>query len=121
MPEKFPSPEPMATGVQSSLHAIAEILRDPKPLSREVRSVLAELVEELAHLLAMPSPPTSEVAHLAESTANLTRAVHHGASPSVLATAKDRLEAALFAAEAKAPLLAGLARRLLDTLANIGI
>ncbi len=121
MPDEMPPSEPLANGVQSSLHVIAEILRDAKPMGRDVRSVLAELVEELAQFLAMPSPPPSEVAHLAESTANLTRAVHRGAAPGVLATARDRVEVALLAVETKAPLLAGLARRLLDTLGNLGI
>jgi hypothetical protein len=61
------------------------------------------------------------VAHLAESTALLAHAVHRQETPGLLAAARDRVEAAILAAESKAPLTAGLVRRLLDTLANIGI
>jgi hypothetical protein len=121
MPEQPPSATPASVGVQASLHTIAEILRDPRPLSHEVRDVLADLVDELGRVLATTPMPPAEVAHLAESTALLTRAVHRKEAPGLLAAARDRVEAAIFAAESKSPLTAGLARRLLDTLANIGI
>jgi hypothetical protein len=39
----------------------------------------------------------------------------------MLGRARERLEEAVVEAEAQAPLAVGLARRLLDTLANIGI
>lgn len=119
MPEQPSSTAP--AGVQISLHTIAEILRDPHPLSREVRTVLADLVDELSRLLATAAVPPAEVVHLTESTAQLARAVHRQERPGLLAAARDRVEAAILAAESKAPLTAGLARRLLDTLANIGI
>lgn len=121
MPEQPPPGTPAATGVQTSLHTIAEILRDPRPLSRDVRSVLADLVDELGRILGTATVPPAEVAHLTESTAQLARAVHVQASAGLLAAARDRLEAAILATESKAPLTAGLARRLLDTLADIGI
>ena len=121
MPEQPPSGTPAAAGVQGSLHTIAEILRDPRPLTREVRGVLADLVDELGRVLTTATVPPAEVAHLTESTAQLARAVHRKEHPSLLADARNRLEAAILAAESKAPLTAGLARRLLDTLANIGI
>jgi hypothetical protein len=47
--------------------------------------------------------------------------MHRRDAPGSLAAARDRLEAALLATESTAPLTAGLARRLLDALANIGI
>ncbi len=121
MPEQPPSAAPAPAGVQTSLHTIAEILRDPHPLSLEVRAVLAELVDELGRVLATATVPPAEVAHLTASTAQLARAVHRQEHPGLLAAARDRVEAAILAAESKAPLTAGLARRLLDTLANIGI
>jgi hypothetical protein len=107
--------------VQVSLHTIAEILRDPHPLSSEARAVFAELVDELGRVLEMATVPPAEVAHLAESTAQLAQVVHRQETPGLLAAARNRVEAAILAAESKAPLTAGLARRLLDTLANIGI
>lgn len=121
MPEQPPSELPVAPGVQASLHTIAEILRDPRPLSREIRTVLADLVDELGRVLAAATVPPTEVAHLAQSTAQLAHAVHRREAPGRLAGARDRVEAAIIAAESKAPLTAGLARRLLDMLANIGI
>jgi nucleoside-triphosphatase THEP1 len=121
MSEQPPSGTPAVTGVQGSLHTIAEILRDPHPLSREVRDVLADLVDELGRMLTTGAVPPAEVAHLAESTAQLARAVHRQEAPGLLAAARNRVEAAILAAESKNPLTAGLARRLLDTLANIGI
>ncbi|HTU18510.1 MAG TPA: hypothetical protein VMG10_10660 [Gemmataceae bacterium] len=121
MPEEPLSEKPAAAGVQASLHTIAEILRDPRPLSHEVRSVLADLVDELGRVLGTAIVPPAEVTHLAESTAQLARAVHRQEHPSMLATARNRVESAILAAESKNPLTAGLARRLLDTLADIGI
>jgi hypothetical protein len=121
MPEEPSSQKPAATGVQASLRTIAEILRDPRPLSHDLRAVLAELVDELGRVLGTAVVPPAEVAHLAESTAQLARAVHRQEPPGLLAAARDRVEGAILAAESKAPLTAGLARRLLDTLADIGI
>ncbi len=121
MPEQSPPEVPAATGVQASLHTIAEILRDPHPLTHEIRTVLADLVDELGRVLATAHPTPTEVGHLAESTAQLARAVHRQEPPGLLAAARNRVEAAILAAESNAPLTAGLARRLLDTLANIGI
>jgi hypothetical protein len=115
MPEQAPS------GVQASLHTIAEILRDPRPLSHDVREVLAALLDELGQVLATTAVPPAEVAHLAESTAVLARAVHRQEAPGLLAKARERLDAAIVAAESHSPLMAGLAHRLLDALANIGI
>jgi|SRR6516162_7526330 hypothetical protein len=121
MPEETPSGEATPLGVQPSLHAVAEILRDPHPLSLEVRRALAEFVDELGTALAGSAVPPAEVTHLAESAAHLVKAVHRRDAPGLLAAARRRLEAALLATESTAPLAAGLARRLLDALANIGI
>jgi hypothetical protein len=121
MPEQSPSEVPAIAGVQASLHTIAEILRDPRPLTHEIRTVLADLVDELGRIVTMATVPPAEVALLAESTAQLARAVHRQEAPGMLAAARDRVEAALLGAESKTPFIAGLARRLLDTLADIGI
>jgi len=121
MPEQPPSGASAPLGVQPSLHAVAEILRDPHPLNHEVRKALAEFVDELGTALAGSSVPPAEVTHLADSAAHLVKMVHRQDAPGMLAAARDRLEAAILATESKAPLAAGLARRLLDALANIGI
>jgi hypothetical protein len=107
--------------VQSSLHIIAEILRDPHPLTLEARLALAALMEELGALLSAPNVPPEAYAHLAESTAMLAQAAHRRADEGLLAAARDRVEQAILGVESQSPLLAGVARRLLDALANIGI
>jgi hypothetical protein len=108
-------------GIQASLHTIAEILRDPHPLSPEARKALAELMDELGALLATPSVPAEALGHLAQSTAHLVQVTHRRADAGLVAAARDRLEQAILGAESQAPLAAGIARRVLDALANIGI
>jgi hypothetical protein len=124
MPEQPPSGTPgSAPGpspAQACLHVIAELLRNPRPLTPEVRTALADLLDEFGGSLAPAAVPPAEVQHLAESTAHLARALHKK-DPGYLASARDRLEQAVLAAEAQAPTAANLARRLLDALANIGI
>jgi hypothetical protein len=115
-----PSPR-VPHGVQSSLHTIAEVLRDPHPLSFEAREALAALLDELGNLLTAPEAPPQALGHLAESTAHLVQAVHRRADEGLLTAARDRAEQSILGIEAQAPVLAGVARRLLDALANIGI
>jgi nucleoside-triphosphatase THEP1 len=121
MPEPASSGPPIPPSVQASLHAVAEVLRDPHPLSAEAREALAALVDELGNLLTAPGAPPEAVTHLADSTAHLVQAVHRRADEGLLAAARDRLEQAILGVEAQAPLAAGIARRVLDALAGIGI
>src|SRR5262249_38294401 len=108
-------------GIQKSLHTIALVLRDPHPLSPEARQALAALMDEVGNLLGTPDVPPEALNHLAESTAHLVQAVHRRADEGLLATARGRVEQAILGVEAQAPLVAGIARRFLDALANIGI
>jgi hypothetical protein len=121
MPEPLPPESSASSGVRASLHVIAEILRDPHPISHEVREVLAAFVDELGETLTSSTAPPAEVAHLADSAVQLVRAVNRKEAPGILASARDRLDAAILAAQTKNPLTAGLVRRLLDALADIGI
>jgi hypothetical protein len=118
MPEQPPSGPPAA---QASLHAIAELLRDPRPLTPALRTALADLLDEFGGTLSPAAVPPAEVQHLADSTAHLARALRQKRDLGYIAAARDRLEQAVLATEAQAPTTAGLARRLLDALANIGI
>jgi hypothetical protein len=120
MPEQPLPGEPPPPRIKDTLLAIAQVLREVHPLTLEAQQALAG---ELGHSLALavvPVPP-EELTHLAESTAQMVQLVHRRASPGLLASARDRLEQAILSAEAQSPLSAGLARRLLDALANIGI
>jgi len=119
MPETSPEPS-VQSAIQSSLQAVAKLLREPQPLSAEAKDALAGYVEELSALLGNPQAPPEAVRHLADSTAHLVEAVHRR-DRGLIASARDRLEQAILNAESHAPVAAGVARRVLDALANIGI
>jgi hypothetical protein len=118
-PQQPPGGAPGTAGVQASLHALAQALREGQPLDAEARQALAELVDELGD--ALNSASSAEAGRLAESTAHLIQALHQRHDPVRVASARDRLEQSILAAEAQAPFLTGLARRVLDALANVGI
>jgi hypothetical protein len=120
MPEMPSDPSTPAT-LQASLHTIASVLREPHPLGAEAQDALAGLMDELGNVLSAPNPPPEAVKRLADSTARLVQAVHRRADAGLLAQARDRVEQAILGAESHAPLAAGITRRLLDALANIGI
>ena len=121
MPEMPESSTPSAEQMQTRLHEVARLLRQGGALDLEARQILAELVDELGTALTASNAPPAEVTHLAESAAHLAEALHEQQDRGLLANARDRLSAAVFQAEAQAPVASGLAMRLLDALANIGI
>jgi hypothetical protein len=112
---------PSVTEVQERLHEVARLLRESRSLDPQSQRVLAELVDELSTTLQAGAVPPAEVAHLAESTAHLAESLHHQHDTGVLGKARERLEGAVLQAEVHAPVAVGLARRVLDMLANIGI
>jgi hypothetical protein len=107
--------------VQGRLHEVARLLRESGSLDAASQRALAELVDELSRSLQAGNVPPTEVAHLADSTAHLAEALHHQHDTGIVGKARERLEGAVVQAEAHAPLAVGLARRVLDALANIGI
>jgi len=121
MPDQPSGNPPVTTEVEASLHAIARVLREAPPLGPQAQRALAALVDELGNALHSAEVPAAEVRHLADSTATLVSALQHRHDVSRLARARDRLEEAILGIEGKAPVTAGLARRVLDALANIGI
>jgi hypothetical protein len=114
-----PGSEAVAT-VQGQLHEVVGLLRETRHIEPDVQAALADLMDELARMLD-PHAPAAEASHLAESSTHLAEALHRKHHPGLIAAAKDRLEAAATRAEAEAPVATGLARRLIDTLANLGI
>ena len=120
MPEQSSSPQDGAQ-VQANLHELAEVLREAHHLEPEAQEALANLVDELGKALTPAALASSETAHLASTAAGLARTLHQEASPSLLSAAKRRLEQAALRAEAQAPVATGIARRLLDALADLGI
>src|SRR4051794_6076617 len=114
-----PTPEP-APPVGERLQELAGLLRGSRHLDAQVQREPADLLEELAGELesAAPSPHAE---HLAESAAHLAHELHERRGMGPLAAAVQRLKEAATRAEAKAPVATGLARRLVDVLADIGI
>jgi hypothetical protein len=121
MADEPTAPAPNTIGVQALLQALAKVLRESRPLGPEAQQALAELFEELGNTLGPDAVPPAQVTHLAESTAHLIHALDQKHDEGVLAAARHRLEQAIVGAETHAPFVAGLARRLLDALANVGI
>jgi hypothetical protein len=105
--------------VPANLHAIAQLLRQADHLDPEAQKAVADLVDEMARRLA-PAAST-ETAQLADSTAHLLQALHDQQDARAMMRARGRLEQAIVNAEARAPVAAGLAQRILDALASWGI
>lgn len=120
MSETPPTTPAVAIDARTRLLELADLLRGARHLGDGDRRELADLVAELAGTID-PAAPSPQAAHLADAAAHLVRALHerHDAGP--IAAARRRLEEATALAEAKAPVATGLARRLIDTLADIGI
>ena len=122
MPDEPAPSVPAESAVRARLHDAARTARESASLDPEVRAALADLLDELSRTVDAPGRTPAEVAHLAESAAHLTDALHHaGHDRGVVATARDRLGALLVRAEARAPTAVGLARQLTDALARMGI
>lgn len=120
MAETPPPTDAGPADARTRLIELARLLRDARHLDDAERGELADLVAELAEALG-PAAPSPQVDHLAEAAAHLVQALHekHDAGP--IAAARRRLEDATARAEARAPVATGLARQLIDTLADIGI
>lgn len=105
--------------VQERLRELAQYLRAADHLEPDAQQQVADLVEELAQSLhEAPAPGTTELAH---HTAHLAQAIHQQHDQGLLAGAKRRLEESIVRAETEAPTATEVARRLMETLANLGI
>jgi hypothetical protein len=107
--------------VQGRLHEVARLLRASGSLDAASQRALAELVDELSQSLQAGTVPAAEITQLSDSTAHLAEALHHQHDTGIVSKARERLEGAVVHAETHAPVAVGLARRVLDALANIGI
>jgi hypothetical protein len=111
-----PSPPP-----QANLHQLAQRLRKAEHLEPEEQEAIADLLEELAKALPPATAAPAEATHLAESAAHLAAALHEHHESGLLNAALERFKAAVARAEAKVPMASGIAHRLIETLANLGI
>ena len=121
MPEQPAASSPGPSDIQNRLQTIAQRLRQAGHLDPQAQKELADIVEELGKTLAACPLPAADMAHLSDSTAHLVQALHEKHDTGLLASARDRLEEAIVRAEAGAPVVAGVARRLVETLSNLGI
>src|SRR5262249_13051452 len=107
--------------VREHLHTIAGLLRAVPHMAPETQQLLAELVDELSRALKAGDVPAAELKQLTDHVAQLVRAAHADEDErGPLGKLNLRLESAVTALEARAPLVAGLTRRLMETLANLG-
>ena len=104
-----------------NLHELAQKLREADHLGPEAQSAVADLLDELARAIPPAGVGPAEASHLAESATHLAEALHRRHEAGALTAALERFEASMARAEAKAPMASGIARRLIETLANLGI
>ena len=122
MTEPTPSVPTSVAMVRVHLRIIAQLLREVDRLGPEAQAALADLIDELGQSLETETVPSAALDHLTETVSHLADAVaRRQEEPGLLAQARGRLEGAVAAVEAEAPQTAGLARRLMDTLSNLGI
>jgi hypothetical protein len=108
--------------VRSRLRDAARLVRDSRSLDPQVRAAATELLGELTRAVEAPGATPAEVAQLAESAAHLAETLHHaGDDRGLLERARDRLGEVVARAESHAPVATGLAERLIDALAAMGI
>jgi hypothetical protein len=104
-----------------NLHELAEKLREADHLGPEAQGAVADLLDELARALPPADVAPVEAAHLAETATHLAEALHQRHEFGVLTGALERFKKSVARAEARAPRATGIARRLIEALANLGI
>jgi len=109
------------TQIQARLRELAQTLREAKHLDPDTQRELAELADELATSGDFSKASSTEVAQLLDTSARVIGTLHQSPQTPVPATLRQRLAEAIYATEARAPVLAGVAHRLLDVLADLGI
>jgi hypothetical protein len=112
---------PSAAEIQARLDGVTRLLRESPAIDRKSRQALLDLVDELRTALQSGQVDLAEAADLADTAAHLADALHHGHGRERLGSIRDRIEEAVLEAEVEAPLTVGLAHRLMDVLANLGI
>ena len=121
MAQQQPSQPAGGSELVDRLHEIARLLRTAHHLGPEAQQALARLSEDLGKALDPAAAPSPEEAELVQSTAKVVEALHQSQDSGPLDAARERLEESAAELEARAPNVAEFARRLLDTLSNLGI
>jgi hypothetical protein len=110
-----------ASLVRTRLQDTAGMVRNSNSLAPNLRRALSELLDELSRALESPEAAPTEVTRLAEGAAHLAESLHQEHDHSLLRDTRDRLSSLLVHAETRAPTAVGMARRLIDGLADLGI
>jgi hypothetical protein len=116
MPEQSPS----IPDVRAKLQELTQVLRGADHLEPKTQEELADLLEELSRALD-PAVSSTSGARLAANAAHLVQALHEQEDTTLLTAATERLRKAAVRAEADAPMVTGIVRRLIDALSNLGI
>ena len=120
MPEQPSAGNTPGPSIGSDIEELARRLGGVEHLDPTARATLAGVLRKLAAELDQ-SEPSAQKEHLAETAAQLVRAVQDQHEPGLIAAARERLEGAVVRAEAKAPVATDLVLQLIDTLAHLGI
>ena len=121
MTEQFAAGPKPVTAIQAELHELAQRLREARHLEPETQQTLADLLDELRSELHPEAINSVHAAHLADIVTQLARALHEQRDTGPVAAIRERLDNALLRAEIEAPVITGVTRRFIDSLANIGI
>ena len=119
MPDQPAMGETPDPSIGSDIEELARRLGGVEHLDPKARATLAGLLRKLAMELDQ-AEPSAQKEHLAESAAQLVRAVQDQHEPGLIAVARERLETAVARAEAKAPVATDLVLQVIDTLARSG-
>jgi hypothetical protein len=120
MQEQPPKGEEPAPTILDEIEELARHLREAEHLEPEARTKAASLLRDLAEALEQPRP-SAQAEQLAQSTAQLVKAVSDQHEPGLIEAARDRVEKAIARAEAKAPVATDIVLQLVDVLAGLGI
>jgi Domain of unknown function (DUF4404) len=120
VPEQPSKGETSDPSARTDIEELARRLGGVEHLEPEARTTLAGLLRKLAAELDQ-AEPSAQKEQLAESAAQLVRAVKDQHEPGLVEAARERLEEAVARAEAKAPVATDLVIQLVDVLARLGI
>ncbi len=121
MAESSDSKQIALAALHLRLEAADRLLRQPGSLDPQAKQALTELVAELSEAIRSGAVQGPGVVDLAHDTAELTEKLHKEKHVGGLAGVRDRLNEAVLEVDVHHPIIAGLVRRLLDALGNIGI
>ena len=116
-----PSDSTHEPSIRDRLHQLALHLRGHPHLGPEAQTELAELLDDLGREIAPERLTVGEEKHLHELVTHVAEALGAPGATGVFGAAKDRLEEMVVDAEVRAPFAAGIARRIVAALTDLGI